>query len=196
MDNDNAASPPELSNNRRARLAEWGSVAAIAISAFALAIGVYQTRLMQAQARASVWPYVKIGLGYTDGGDSSGFEIHVENNGVGPAVVKSVRVSLDDKPLHGWNDAFPLILGHGEARAKLEGLSGVVIPPSTNRETSVVAIRINDPAQAQKFYEARDRFKIDICYCSVYDDCWTAHWLVPKVDETRVCHESKGEFDY
>jgi hypothetical protein len=193
---DNSASLLEESNDRRARLAEWGSVAAIGISAFALAIGVYQTRLMQAQARASVWPYVKIGLSYTDSGDSPGFDIHVENNGVGPAVVKSVRVSLDDKPLHGWYDAFPTLMGHGEARAKLEGLGGVVIPPSTNRDTAVVAIRINDPAQAQKFYEARDRFKIDICYCSVYDDCWTAHWLVPNVDESSVCHESNDEFDY
>jgi hypothetical protein len=193
---DTSAPPPERSNDRRARVAEWGSVAAIGISALALAIGVYQTRLMQAQARAGVWPYVKIGLSYADSGDSPGFEIHVENNGVGPAVVKSVRVSLDDKPLHGWNDAFPPIMGHGEARAKLQGLGGVVIPPSTNRETAIVAIRIDDPAQAQKFYEARDRFKIDICYFSVYDECWTAHWLVSKVDETAVCHESKDEFDY
>ena len=71
---DTSAPNPETSNDRRTRVAEWGSVAAIGISALALAIGVYQTRLMQAQARASVWPYVKIGFGYADNGDSPGFK--------------------------------------------------------------------------------------------------------------------------
>jgi hypothetical protein len=194
---DNESAPPlEQSGNRRARAAEWGSVVAIAISALALAIGAYQTRLMQAQARASVWPYVKIGFGYAESGESAGFNIHIQNNGVGPAIVKSVRVFLDDKPLHGWLDAYPILLGHGEGHPKLEGLSGVVIPPSTNRETDVHAIRIGEPDQAAKFFDAVDRFKIDICYCSVYDECWTAHWLVSKVDVTAVCQESKDEFDY
>lgn len=195
MENDKASSF-EQSPNRRARAAEWGSVVAIAISALALAMGAYQTRLMQAQARASVWPYVKIGFGFTENGESAGFNIHVQNNGVGPAIVKSVQVFLDDKPLHGWVDAFPILLGQGDAHPKLEALSGIVIPPSTNRETDVHAIRVVEPAYASKFLDAVDRFKIDICYCSVYDDCWTAHWLASKVDATPVCQESKNEFDY
>ena len=78
----------------------------------------------------------------------------------------------------------------------MEGLRGIVIPPSTNRDTDVHPITISIAEQSAKFYEAVSRFKIDICYCSVYDDCWTAHWLVPKVDETSACHESKDEFDY
>jgi hypothetical protein len=186
----------DVSKNSRIRVAEWGSVVAIGLSALALAIGVYQTRLMQAQARAGVWPYVKIGASYLTRGDNPGFEFHVENNGVGPALVKSVQVSLDDKPLRSWVDAFPVLLGHGESFAKFEGLAGAVIPPSTNRETAIVAIRINDLQQAEKFFDARGRFKVEICYCSVYDECWKAHLLVPKVDEVSACHESKDEFDY
>ena len=194
--NNETESSQEQSSNRRARTAEWGSVVAIAISALALAIGAYQTRLMQAQARASVWPYVKIGFGYAENGESPGFNIHIQNNGVGPAIVKSVQVWLDDKPLHSWLDAYPILLGHGAGHPKLEALSGIVIPPSTNRETDVHAIRISEPDQAAKFFDAVDRFKIDICYCSVYDECWTAHWLASKVEITAVCHESTNEFDY
>ncbi len=177
-------------------MAQWSALAALGISALALAVGAYQTRLMQTQARASVWPYVKIGYSYADRGDHAGFDIHVDNNGVGPALVKSVQVSLDDKPLPSWNDAFPVVVGHGTAFAHLQGLAGVVIPPNTNRETTIHAIRIDDAAQAAKFYEARDRFKIDICYCSIYDDCWIAHRLTAKVDAVAACHESKNEFDY
>jgi hypothetical protein len=186
----------ELRTSQRSRMAQWSALAALGISALALAVGAYQTRLMQTQARASVWPYVKIGFAYSDRGDNKGFDIHVDNDGVGPALVRSVQVSLDGTPLPSWNDAFARIMTHGTAFAHLQGLSGAVIPPNTNRETTIRAIRIDDAGQSAKFYEARDRFKIDICYCSIYDDCWIAHWLTSKVDSVAACNESKNEFDY
>ena len=177
-------------------MAQWSALAALGISALALAVGAYQTRLMQTQARASVWPYLSIGFSYFDSGDQPGFEIHIKNNGVGPAIVRSVRVTLDDKPIHSWNEIFPIIMGHGTAHASLTGLQGIIIPPSTNRETDVVAIRTNEKDQAEKLYGALGRFKIDICYCSIYEDCWQAHLLVKKVEDVSACHESNDEFDY
>ena len=186
----------ELRTRRRSRMAQWSALAALSISALALAVGAYQTRLMQTQARASVWPYIKIGYAYSDRGDNQGFDIHVDNDGVGPALIKSVQVSLDGEPLPNWNDAFRQIMTHGTAFAHLQGLGGAVIPPNTNRETTIHAIRIDDAEQAAKFYAARDRFKIEICYCSIYDDCWTAHWMTAKVESIAECRESKNEFDY
>jgi hypothetical protein len=32
---------------------------------------------------------------------------------------------------------------------------------------------------------------MDICYCSVYDDCWVAHWQNPKVDAVAGCKAAK-----
>ena len=46
---------------RRASLSDIGSAIALFVSVSALAIGGYQTRLMQQQARAGVWPYLSIG---------------------------------------------------------------------------------------------------------------------------------------
>ena len=43
---------------RRVSLSDLGSAVALAVSVFALALGAYQTRLMQTQARAGVWPYL------------------------------------------------------------------------------------------------------------------------------------------
>jgi hypothetical protein len=182
---------------QRARLAQWGSIAALAISAFALAIGAYQTRLMQTQARASVWPYVVIGYSYSDGGDRPGFDLHVENNGVGPAIVRSVQVRLDDKPVQHWTDVLGALVGRGmTVQARFAGLSGSVIPPSTNRETAVSAMYVADAAVAKLFYHSVDRLAIDICYCSIYDDCWVTHWRSPRSEPVGACHESDHEFDY
>src|SRR5580765_2265892 len=82
-------------NARRSSTAQISSAVALAISLLALAMGAYQTRLMQAQARASVWPIVSLGLSYFGNRDNGGFTWEVENNGVGPALIKSVTLSLD-----------------------------------------------------------------------------------------------------
>ena len=183
----------------RSRVAQWGALTALGISALALAVGAYQTRLMQTQARASVWPYVVIGFNYADSGEHQGFELHVENNGVGPAIVQSTVVKLDGKPMKHWNDVIGDLEEHRagqSAQASLSGLHGIVIPPSTNRDTDVAAIHTTDAALGKLLYEARDRLSIDICYCSIYDDCWTSHWLQRKPEKSSSCHESADEFDY
>jgi hypothetical protein len=181
---------------QRSRVAQWSSLLALAISALALAVGAYQTRLMQTQARASVWPYVVIGYNYAESGERQGFALHVENNGVGPALVRSVQLSLDGKPMQHWSELFPQLMKHGKFDATLANLKGVVIPPSTNRETEIVAIKILDAEAAAAFYGAQDRIKMEICYCSIYGDCWKARWLESQAEETGSRHERASEFDY
>jgi hypothetical protein len=193
-------SESETASAKRSRFAQWSSLVAFGISALALGLSVYQTRLMQTQARASVWPYLDIGFGYDDKGEGAGFELHVQNNGVGPALVRSVQVSFDDKPMHHWSDVISVVMNeqnkHGTSHSKLAGLHNVVIPPSLNRETDVVAIRIEEPDVAKAVYDARDRLKMDICYCSIYNDCWTVQWHMTLPVEAPSCRESKNEFDY
>lgn len=172
---------------------------ALGISALALAVGAYQTRLMQSQARASVWPYLAIGFSYSDFGEHQGFELHLKNDGVGPAAVQSVIVSLDGHPMHHWEEVIDTVMSEhkGEtAKASFAGLQGIVIPPSTNRETDVPAFRTIDKTLASAMYDARDRLRVDVCYCSVYDECWTSHWMQKRPEPTSACHESKEEFDY
>jgi hypothetical protein len=188
----------ERGNAARSRTAQWSSLAALAVSALALALGAYQTRLMQTQARASVWPFVVLGYNFNDGGPQGGFELHVENNGVGPAILRSVLVRFDGKPVRHWKEVFAQIVPGGGTTMKglLTGLHAVVIPPSTNRDTAVAAFRISDPDKAKLVLAAVDRLSVDICYCSIYDDCWVAHWLNAKLDSVAACHESDTEFDY
>ena len=181
---------PEPSNGAARRLATSSNVAstlALAVSIFALAIGAWQTRLMQSQARASVWPHLSIGYTYNSKVDENGFVWNVDNNGVGPARIDTVAVALDGKPMKTWKDVLKALGFHGELRVSTTSFSGDVIPPSLNRETAISAIRINEADAAALFKAAVPRFTMDICYCSVYDDCWIAHWQNPKVDAVARC---------
>jgi hypothetical protein len=171
------------------------SLLALAVSIFALAIGAWQTRLMQSQARASVWPHLSIGYTYNRGADENGFVWSVDNNGVGPARIETVSVTFDGKPMKNWHEVLAALGFHDGIRSSTTSFSGDVIPPSLNRETAIAAIRVNQAEPAAAFKAAVARFAIDVCYCSVYDDCWIAHWDRPKVDAVDRCEAKEAPFD-
>lgn len=188
---------PETRNPRSALGANLTSALALAVSIFALAIGAWQTRLMQGQARASVWPHLEIGYTYNSNTDENGFIWRIDNNGVGPARIESVKLALDGKPMKTWRDVLVAFGFKGEMRVSTTSLGGgQVIPPSLNRETAIDAIRVNQREAASTFKAAVPRLKMDICYCSVYDDCWVAHWQENKVDAVARCETAvETEFD-
>lgn len=162
------------------------SVLALGVSLLALAIGAYQTRLMQDQARASVWPYLTIGTTYTNDLDKDGFVLQVDNFGIGPAKIGSVKLALDGKPQRSWDDVLEA-LDVKDASYSTSSLHGDVIPPNINRETTIGAIRINERKAAKLFHEADSRFTLEICYCSVYDECWISRWHRSGVEPVARC---------
>ena len=196
MTNTNDSSNDAQARSRRLALPNITSALALAVSVFALALGAWQTRLMQSQARASVWPHLEIGYTYNSNADENGFLWRIDNNGVGPARIETVALSLDGKPMTNWREVLRALGFKGEMRVSTTSLAGEVIPPSLNRETAIDTIRINQRDAASLFKEAVPRFKMDICYCSVYDDCWIARWQITKVEPVARC-ESAGitQFD-
>jgi hypothetical protein len=175
-------------------LSGFGSALAIAVSVFALALGAYQTRLMQSQARASVWPYLSIGYTYSSNVDKDAFIWTVNNNGVGPARVESVTLTLDGKPVKDWNEVLAALDITNTPSLATSSIGGEVIPPNTNRETTIAPIKIHEREAARKFKAAEHRFAMDICYCSVYDDCWIAHWQQAKVEAVAQCKAVSAPF--
>jgi hypothetical protein len=191
---DQTESKERVHDRRRAIAAELGSVSAVAISFLALFLGVYQarlmneqTRLMQSQARAGVWPYISIGYSINDEGEKRGYTWEINNDGVGPARIESVTLSLDGKAMARWKDVFHVLFGNATVPATYSQIYGKVLPPNTNRETTIEALRLFDVEQARLFYAAQSRFDMTICYCSVYDECWIARRQDPNVESVARC---------
>ena len=184
-----ASSAETRANARRSSTAQISSIVALAVSVLALATGAYQTRLMQVQARASVWPSVAIGASYFGSGDNAGFTWFIDNNGVGPARIQTVSVSFDGKPKRNWSEVFVALSmdPNEKENTVIYNIGGKVLPPNVNRETAIQAIKVVKPEVAKRFFEAMDRFAISICYCSVYDECWLAHWPKRVVDPVAQC---------
>ncbi len=73
MTDPNERSADAKAATRGALFPNLTSLLALTVSIFALAIGAWQTRLMQGQARASVWPHLSIGYTYNSNTDANGY---------------------------------------------------------------------------------------------------------------------------
>jgi hypothetical protein len=169
------------------RRAEIGSAIAVGLSVLAVIVAFYQARIAEQQAHASVWPYVTIGYSIYDGSESPGFTWNIDNNGLGPAIIKSVVVSVDGTPRKSWPEVLAALGLPADLPKTTSSVHGRVLPPNLNRETTIQALHVPSIPEAKQLAAALSRLAMDICYCSVYDECWTAHFLEPRVEKIAHC---------
>jgi hypothetical protein len=140
------------------------AVAALVVSVSAVVVGLYEASLQRRHDRAEVWPHVEVST-YTM---PTGAAVYVENTGIGPAIIKTIVVTLDGKQAHDWDEV-------------LRGLLGRAPAPFANSSIAARAIRPGDkvtmlgiPAQDQppEFWKSIGRVGLTICYGSVFDEYW------------------------
>ncbi len=173
---------PELARAPRRgwSIERYSAVFAVLVSLTTLAMLIAQTRLMQTQARASVWPHVSVG--FSSG--QTGFAWVVSNNGVGPAVTHSVQVRVDGILQRDWHDVLSAL--QVNTNVSTSQLSGTVLTPAenTNDRYPIMEMQPGESATAIAT-AAMTRVDITVCYCSIYDDCW--------ISELAQGRESKRE---
>ena len=142
---------------------------------------VYQTHVIAQQFSATVWPYVS----FDDTTSPWSFEVDLRNDGLGPAIVRSVRITLDGKPQASLETLLAR-LSHEEpqslaaVRAALRAGTKVQITTSTPQAGLVVpanaqhvVIRVQGAVLVRYVGPAFKRVGISLCYCSLTGTCWT-----------------------
>jgi hypothetical protein len=158
------------------------AVCALLISTLATGASWWQARVLQAQTRvlqeqlgAQVWPYVSVSEGYNH--DTA--EIDIANDGLGPAVLRSAIVFVNGTPRSNFVDLMHAILGphiiarapHGEKmNISVNDVSvGTVLRPSES--TTILAL--TSKTYAKKFIAAFPRTSFRVCYCAIIPGkCW------------------------
>jgi hypothetical protein len=152
-------------------------VAACALLMSAITAGamVYQTRVLQDQFSATVWPYLSVEDDY----DKGSVALRLINQGVGPALIRSAQVSVDGKPVAGWDKSFfTALFGQSITRSYrrvgLQVADGSVDSSSALRAgdaRTLIAIRIARPDLIHA--ALKHRVELRFCYCSINEKCWT-----------------------
>jgi hypothetical protein len=135
-----------------------------------------QTRIIDEQLSAQVWPY----LGFSEGiVKSDTDEFTIENDGLGPAVVRSVSVLVDGRERSSFVDMLHAVLGPNIIRRKAHGES---IGLTENAESPGFVLRPGDSQKmltfrsktfAKQLILAYRRIDIRACYCAIVPGrCW------------------------
>jgi hypothetical protein len=146
------------------------ALSAIVISLSALLVSLLQTRVMMAQKDAAVWPRLVVWSSLRQK-DNPEIVVGVKNAGVGPLLVRWAQVTLSGHPITNalaLVDSAPPPTGPSENTANHASLSGTVLTPGEDREI----LRVTGPI-AEQVATLSPRTGLTVCYCSIYDQCWT-----------------------
>ena len=172
----------EKPGGRKPSFETIGSAVAMLIGVVALFVAWDQAQVMRKQQHASVWPILTIDRSFNMKDDIVSFEFWIENAGVGPAVLKSARLRAGSEELSTWNvlrDRLPEPLAETE-RTHSASIGGRALAPGVNFAPYGLYWRdLDDPRAALRLLNATfSDVSVDVCYCSVFDQCWIGSSLV------------------
>jgi hypothetical protein len=140
------------------------AVAALVVSVSAVVVGLYEAALQRAHDRAEVWPHVEISTFVTPKGAS----LFVANTGLGPAIIKSVVVTVDGKPRRNWEEVLRALGDSGRAALN----TTTVVDHALRGGERTPLVELDRQAVPPHFWEWVARVTVTICYSSVFNESW------------------------
>jgi hypothetical protein len=149
------------------------AVAGIVTGSIALYAGLTEADASRKQQEAAVWPMLQMAItDYDTKNQEAIFKVSARNAGIGPARIAAFRVTVDGVAQSDWDETFTTLAGSHENVLK-SYFSGRVI--SSGEDVDLVLARGDAARTALKnVYDGKSRLEWDVCYCSVFDKCWTS----------------------
>jgi hypothetical protein len=171
------------------------SAAAILISLVSLGVGFLNARSEQRMVAASSWPFLTFSSSRNEiAGQAPLLALRIDNQGVGPARLKSLVMRYRGRPVHGLIELLQSCCGLPGGMTMLRTMGAGVVEenqpvgvysPREGANFLVLARRQADPAMWERLAAARFDLKFEACYCSVLGECWTSDLRVTS-DPTPV----------
>lgn len=148
------------------------AISATLLSLGALVIAIFQTKIAREQQQMSVWPHLQVAYAQ----DNDVFTWSVTNNGVGPAIIKSVALTYQGKAYKTHYDLLFEQIERFKANQTThmdisDMLPGYVI--KTDGEITLGQIKNSVPvANAMRQIIVDSSFHFRVIYSDVYGNCW------------------------
>ena len=142
-------------------------LSALMVSLVAVLVGVYSAYIDRAYARASVWPSIQLGRTYSLTDGNLNFAYLAINNGTGPAIIKTLKISRGETVVTQWAELIALA-GVKDVSYMQSQLNYSVIPANQR----ITALQTADNSLIDVLMVQDNVTRIEMCYCSIYDECW------------------------
>lgn len=140
------------------------AIAALVVSVSAVVVGIYEASLQRAHDRAEVWPHIEIATFISLNGAS----VSLENNGIGPAIIKSIVVTVDGRSRRDWPDVVQALL----ARTETNVATSSVVSRGVRAGDKVEMLGLPHDLVPEDFWKSIARVGVVVCYSSVFDQFW------------------------
>lgn len=151
----------------------------VAAPAMIISVAVAYFAFEQAEATkkmqiGSVWPNVSYDSGNLDEAGEPQINFNISNRGVGPARIAGMQVSLDGKPYRSIQDLLrDCCTEKGDRVAVvMSSVNGEVIAPGDEFAFVQIAPEGVPARLYERIENTRMRVRAEVCFCSVFDDCW------------------------
>jgi hypothetical protein len=187
------------------------AVSVVVISVASLAVALFQGVVMQRALEAQVLPIIHYDTGnYDDRTNEWRMTFSIANNGLGPTEVRSFQMSWQDTVLLEAADLMVMCcvpeeipedqrrayvfsaFQTGNMRIYTDHVQGRYFAPQ--QEITFIRFPRPDQATAPEAYgiwrqldEIRHEIEVEVCYCSVFDDCWMARFPARSREPVRQC---------
>ncbi|WP_445768577.1 hypothetical protein [Rheinheimera sp.] len=94
------------------------------------------------------------------------FSYEVGNKGTGPAIIKYARLTFENELIQSWPQYLQLRNGRSVEHSQSH-ISSIVLSAGESKKP----LQLKD-AEAAKVLVNTDNLQIELCYCSIYDECW------------------------
>ena len=161
----------------------------IFIGSVALYAALSESEAVRKQTEASVWPRLDILTIYYGLQGEERINIVARNRGIGPAVIESVLVTVDDKPAESWAEVIRAVSSGDDFGISNWTIDRTVISPEEDITMLSLEEKYSSPEQTRALRDAfaSDRVVVEVCYCSVFDSCWRTRSNNLAPQEVEAC---------
>jgi hypothetical protein len=156
------------------------SVSALVVSFASIFIAVQHGKTMEKLVTANSMPYLDAQFSSATEDGQLRMSVDLTNEGVGPAHVVSLKVSVNGRSRRNFNDLVVGAFGPEHAAEARHNLFVVTNNTRTRfipaRQKQFIYFVKKTPENAKVWSalrEATQGMRIETCYCSVFNECWT-----------------------
>ena len=181
-------------------------IVAVFVAFLSLIVARSQTLLAQDTAKAAVLPIIAIDMGYENIGDRSNatFVVRLNNVGAGLAYIQSVIPTQNGEPVE-------TVQAFDDAIMTRRMRSNAGFPSATPAAGYLRAGESLTPRQYRmgaagselgaylrgQFGTPLDGLDVNVCYCSVFEDCWTVSYAKRETPKpVKTCNIANTPIDY
>ncbi len=147
---------------------------AVVLSMVSVFIAMRDERTMERMVAASTWPNINISSSNDVPSAPNTITLDLRNTGVGPARVETLEVFYKDKPMATSRALMEACCGPEKPNFATSDVRDQVLPARDQVSLITVPAAINPPSVYRALDAARSEFRVRVCYCSVFDECWVA----------------------